>query len=398
MKPIHIFRPGTHVAMSGQALSFSDADLAASAAAYDPAIHEAPIVVGHPSHDAPAYGWVKGLSAVPDGMYADPAQVDQAFAELLAAGRYKKVSASFFHPESKLNPVPGVWYLRHVGFLGAQPPAVKGLRQIEFAEADDGVVTVEFSEAFAFRAIKNFFTRFREWLLVNHGQDAADQVAPSWLADDMDMAVRQEERPGLMGGPLPSFSDPAGEVNPAQQPQGADEMSDADKARLDELEADNAALKAQAEKVAKQQAEFIEREQKLAQAEAAARHAEVEAFVADQVKEGRVLPAEAPGLAAFMESIAVEDVVEFGEGDAQVSKPAADWLRSFITGLPARVEFSELARGTGTEVGTADFSAPAGYGVDSAALDVRARAKALMQANPNLSFIDAVKAAEKDQA
>lgn len=399
MQPIHIFRPGTHVAMSGQALKFSEADLAASAAAYDPAKHEAPIVVGHPQHDLPAYGWVKGLAAGADGLTAEPAQVDQAFAELVDAGRYKKVSASFFHPESKLNPVPGVWYLRHVGFLGAQPPAVKGLRPVEFAEAeaDDGVVTVEFSEAFAFRSIKNFFTRFREWLLVNHGQDAADQVAPSWLADEMDMAVRQDERPGLMGGPFPGFSEPAGEVNPAQQPQGADEMSDADKARLEELEAENARLKAQEDQVKKQHAEFSEREQKLAQAEAAARHAEVEAFVADQVKAGRVLPAEAPGLAAFMESIAAEDVVEFGEGDAKVSKPAGDWLRNFVAGLPARVDFSERARGTG-DAGTASFAAPAGYGVDSVALDTHARAKQLQATNPNLSFVDAVKAAEKEQA
>lgn len=41
--------------------------------------------------------------------------------------------------------MPGVYYLRHVGFLGAQPPAVKGLRSIELAEAEPGVI--EFSES-----------------------------------------------------------------------------------------------------------------------------------------------------------------------------------------------------------------------------------------------------------
>ncbi|MFS2072756.1 hypothetical protein ACEN9D_28795 [Pseudomonas sp. CT11-2] len=40
--------------------------------------------------------------------------------------------------------MPGVYYLRHVGFLGAQPPAVKGLRPIELAEGEPGVI--EFSE------------------------------------------------------------------------------------------------------------------------------------------------------------------------------------------------------------------------------------------------------------
>jgi hypothetical protein len=400
MQPIHIFRPGTHVAMNGQPLSFSESDLAASAAAYDPSIHEAPIVAGHPRHDLPAYGWVKKLTVGVDGLTAEPAQVDVAFAELVQAGRYKKVSASFFHPESKLNPVPGVWYLRHVGFLGAQPPAVKGLRQVEFSEAEEGVVTVEFGEVSPW-TLKTFFQGLRDWFLVNHGQDAADKVVPSYLADEMDMAARREaEEDRKASAPLPTmFSEPAAVAAPgspsaavAAQAQEGDVMSDAEKARLAELEAMQATLDAKA-------AEFAEREQKLKNAEAAARHAEVEAFVVDQVKAGRVLPAEQAGLTAFMESVAADDVVEFAEGGAQVQKPAADWLRNFVSGLPARVDFSERARGAGAgDAGTASFSAPAGYGVDSMALDTHARAKALQASNPNLSFVDAVKAAEKEQA
>lgn len=61
-KPLQIFKPGRHTAMNGSALDFSESDLAASAAAYDPAKHEAPIVVGHPKTDGPAYGWVKQLN------------------------------------------------------------------------------------------------------------------------------------------------------------------------------------------------------------------------------------------------------------------------------------------------------------------------------------------------
>lgn len=130
--------------MSGAVLAFSESDLAASAAAYDPALHEAPIVVGHPALDAPAYGWVKSVSFAADGLEAEPHQVDAAFAEMVSAGRFKKISASFFPPDAPSNPVPGVYYLRHVGFLGAQPPAVKGLRAPSFAEGDEAV-TLEFS-------------------------------------------------------------------------------------------------------------------------------------------------------------------------------------------------------------------------------------------------------------
>ncbi len=147
MKRIEIFASGNRTDNAGVARTFSDADLAASAAAYDPALHEAPIVIGHPKTDAPAWGWVQRLAASAGRLIATPAQVQAEFAEQVKSGAYKKVSAAFYPPDSPRNPVPGVWYLRHIGFLGAMPPAVKGLRPVEFGEADDAVVIdVEFAE------------------------------------------------------------------------------------------------------------------------------------------------------------------------------------------------------------------------------------------------------------
>ncbi|SCW97527.1 phage protease [Pseudomonas sp. NFACC05-1] len=145
MNPLHIFKPGTHTAQCGTTFHFTEADLAATVAAYNPTLHEAPLVIGHPQHDAPAAGWVKSLSATAHGLIAEPQQIDASFAEQIAKGSYKKISASFYHPTAANNPVPGVYYLRHVGFLGAQPPAVKGLRPIELAEGEPGVI--EFSES-----------------------------------------------------------------------------------------------------------------------------------------------------------------------------------------------------------------------------------------------------------
>lgn len=132
--------------MSGAQLQFSEADLQQTVAAYDPARHEAPLVIGHPAHDLPAYGWVQSLSFNEGALDATPAQVNPDFAEMVAVGAFKKISASFYSPTSPANPVPGVYYLRHVGFLGAQPPAVKGLRTPQFADPEDGVLTFEFTE------------------------------------------------------------------------------------------------------------------------------------------------------------------------------------------------------------------------------------------------------------
>lgn len=140
MNPINIFRAGRHTGTTGLSLTISEADVHASAEAYDPRVHEAPLVIGHPSQSAPAYGWVSKLTASGADLWATPHQVHADFAELVRAGLYKKVSASFYSPEAKNNPIPGVYYLRHVGFLGAAAPAVKGLAGIEFGAMDVGVI------------------------------------------------------------------------------------------------------------------------------------------------------------------------------------------------------------------------------------------------------------------
>lgn len=197
-KPIHIFRAGRHIAMSGRAIEFAEADVAAIAAAYDPAVHEAPIVVGHPATDDPAYGWIGALRAEGGDLVADPRQVEPQFAEMVRDGRFRKISASFYPPEAVSNPVPGKWYLKHVGFLGAQAPSVKGLRAAEFADDQDAVtVELAFSEAeiaglasAGFGGLRRVISGLRDWLLSSQGQEVADRVVP---ASEMEALRTAEE-------------------------------------------------------------------------------------------------------------------------------------------------------------------------------------------------------------
>lgn len=130
---VEIFRAGRHTNDAGEALVFSEADIQALAAGYNPALREAPLTVGHPQSNAPAYGWVKSLQATSDGrLLMQASQVNPAFAQIVKEGRYKKRSASFYPPNHPNNPRPGNWYLRHVGWLGAQQPAVAGLPDVGF--------------------------------------------------------------------------------------------------------------------------------------------------------------------------------------------------------------------------------------------------------------------------
>ena len=130
---IEIFKAGNHVASDGRAREFSAAVVAAMAAVYSPARHEAPLTLGHPSDNLPAYGWVKSLRATDDGrLMMRAGDVTPEFSEAVKAGRYKKRSASFYPPGAANNPAPGNWYLRHVAWLGAQVPAVRGLADVNF--------------------------------------------------------------------------------------------------------------------------------------------------------------------------------------------------------------------------------------------------------------------------
>jgi len=86
-KSLHVFKPGRHTVMQGSTLDFSEPQLSACAAAYDPKLHEAPLVIGHPQATAPAYGWVKSLKVDGNGLHAVPSQlIIQRFTGMIPYG------------------------------------------------------------------------------------------------------------------------------------------------------------------------------------------------------------------------------------------------------------------------------------------------------------------------
>ena len=68
--PIRIFRAGTFTSVEGTVVSFTAEDLAAIASSYDPAVDPAPLVIGHPKMDDPAFGWAGALSVEGDVLVA----------------------------------------------------------------------------------------------------------------------------------------------------------------------------------------------------------------------------------------------------------------------------------------------------------------------------------------
>ncbi|RKY70051.1 MAG: peptidase [Candidatus Latescibacterota bacterium] len=330
MEKMHIFNTGKQTAANGTEIDFTDDLLQASAAAYDPEKHEAPIVVGHPQHNLPAYGWVKAVEFA-DGKYlADPDQVDADFSELVQAGRFKKISASFYPPEHAANPVPGVYYLRHVGFLGAQPPAVKGLKAVEFAE-EEGLITIEFSE-WSDRSIARMFRRLKNFMIDRFGQEEADKAIEEY---EIETVSEEALRPDPVDVSTPIYREPEAAKETITMSMTAEEIV-AKEAEINQREAN----------FAERETTLDQREQRLADQETTTRDAELTNFVEVLTTEGKLLPAHKEAVLAVLKGLP-DSAVSFAEGGNPVEKSLVDALKGVFATMPNLIEFAEVGNPDG---------------------------------------------------
>lgn len=308
MKPIKIFKVGTHTSMQGITKNYTREMLAECVAAYNPETHEAPFVLGHPKHDDPAYGWADHLELSDDGfLLAYPKQVKAEFAENVNAGSHNKVSASFYLPDSPSNPTPGKLYLRHVGFLGAQPPSVKGLGTVQFAEHEDGVVDF-MSPTYAFELISDIFRRQRDALIESAGTEEADKQFPNWIIDSLKEVINAQ----MVESAQPSFSEHS---NTSQQ---TPPVKTAREIELEQqLASANATLTAQ--KAAEQQSVASD-------------------FAESLVEAGQLSPKlKEKTISLLTAAQASDQVVNFSEGEQSF----AEGFKSLLLDLPKIIEFGE---------------------------------------------------------
>lgn len=317
---IEVFRSGTFKPMSGEEISYSADDLSGIVDGYDADGAPAPIVIGHPSTDAPAYGWVSGFEydADADRLYADIGELEPAFAKAVKAGRYKKVSMSFHTPDAPNNPTPGKWYAKHIGFLGAAAPAVSGLKPVQLAASAEGeevIFEAAFGEA-GFEDTAGLFRNMREFFIEKFGMDTADKVLPSyrieWLGDQ-EISTATTTQSSLFAAPIITPSQE--ETNMAMTPE---EIA-AEEARL---VAAGAALDVRATSIATQ--------------EATARSAEHAAFAETLITDGKLLPAGKDKFVAILDAMPVDQAVSFSEG---ASEPVAAALMALMSDQPKAVNF-----------------------------------------------------------
>lgn len=127
IKIIEVFSVGTHTDSAGNSKEWTEEEVKGIVTKYNEMVTNdkssiVPIVKGHPETDAPAYGWVQELE-YDDGVMKAHVKFNKLFEEEIKDEQYKKVSIALFEDNT----------LRHIGMLGAVPPAVKGLENVEFS-------------------------------------------------------------------------------------------------------------------------------------------------------------------------------------------------------------------------------------------------------------------------
>lgn len=361
---IEVFRPGTFTPMGGKPITFSAADLRAIADAYDPATAPAPVVVGHPGTDAPAFGWAESFDYDSDAerLYANVHEIEPAFAEAVKAGRYKKVSMQYFAPTQAHNPVPGTWYPKHVGFLGGAAPAVPGLKNIQFS-AEPGV-TFEVSFGAAMETA-SLLRKLRDLLIEKFGIEDADKALPSWQIEWLDDHEPAQTSPAYAADP------------PAVQPTPEPEKEPAVSTQPDPA-------------FAAREADIAKREKELAAREAAQAHTDNAAFAEGLVQEGKLLPATKDKVVTLLDALPGHAAVSFAAG-SEISTVAA--VKEILSEQPKIVSFGalDLPDGADGQGKPASFAAD-GKPVDPDGLARHQKALAYQTANPGTAYLDAVAA------
>lgn len=309
-----VFKAGTQTDAKGVTHSFSEADLNSVVANFKP--KSAPLVIGHPKMDDPAWGWVSELKAEGGSLFAKAEDVCAEFAQAVQSKRYPNRSV-------RLEKTENGYKLAHIGYLGGKPPAVKGLAW-QFNQSDEAeTLTLEFAagdiDNISLRT-SNTLTRLmgnlRNFITDRFGSEAADKVVPDyeseWLKEET--IIAEHERAKVNSGEGAEFSKGDDDAPPPHEDNAMDEKER--KALQDQIDAANA---------------------KNAQLEFAQRVAAANTFINTEINGGKAPRlTNTEGVAEFMAKLDDGDTTfEFAaaDGKSQELKPAA-WFEGFLKGLP----------------------------------------------------------------
>ncbi len=143
---IEAFQQGIQTDMTGDTEEYSSADIDEMVASFDPQRPPA-LTIGHVGPGAPAYGWGERIKRVGDKIVLGMGKLREQVVDWLEHYHYNQVSIEVFDRDHPANPKPGFLNIYRVALLGAEPPAIPGLKPIQdySADIDNKVRTFLFS-------------------------------------------------------------------------------------------------------------------------------------------------------------------------------------------------------------------------------------------------------------
>lgn len=346
---IEVFKAGTHTDSKGRQVTFSKADVEQMVENHK--LGAAPAVIGHPKDTAPAYAQVGEYKLDDDGrLFAKFDKINPAFEAGVESGAYYNRSLSVI--KDKLHG----WRVRHVGWLGAMPPAIDGLQPVEFSAefAAEDETCFEFaapgySLVWGLESAAKLMRSLRDRMIEKEGLEAADATLPQWQIDSMTEAANLARQ---------QFN----EANPSlfNQPTGEDDMT------ISQADLDAAVAKARTEgetagrdaasKDMVPRADFAAKEQELLTIKKTEQKTRLQGLIDGWKKKGVIVPADEAGLLEYMasqEDAGQEFSFSRAEGAAAEKKTPAQFFMDFMAG---RKPVMKIGADKGNDVDTLDVT------------------------------------------
>lgn len=342
---VEIFQAGDY----GEKGVFTNDDLDRIVRNFKPDLWRPVAIIGHDERD-PALGQVKALKREGTKLLAQFEHVHPLLESAVAEGRYPSRSVGLYR-----NPEGAGWMLRHVAFLGAVPPEVKGLKPIQFRDGE--YVSFESS--------------------TQEERMAEEKTAK--LEEQVSALTR------LFEGFKKLF---VGDAVSAAPPAAALQFDEAKfneliEAKLKPLREENAQLRAE-----------------LAQASTASALARFDERVQSLAREGRIVPAISGTIRLLRERVAQGGTVKFTEGEGEnareIEQPVLDFALAELAKFVEIVPLGELAGKAKALPGAARFNEAPGIAVDPLSVALAERARALM-GERKIDFGQALRLAREEQ-
>lgn len=357
---VEVFRAGTQTDSSGYTREWTKSDLETIVKKYnEQKSHEAPVVIGHPKDNAPAFGWVEELKTDGKLLYAKFKQLVPEFVEAVKKGMYKKRSISLY----------GDLMLRHIGFLGAVPPAVKGLADIKFNE-DNSVMDIEFEEKIK-EGEEVMTAELKKQIddLQNKLKDSEKSFNEKINTLTQELATTKEElakKEAALNDSQTKFNEVSDELKKLKDEKKEPELTEKEKEFSEEIRLLKIKLNAQ---------------------EQLNRIAEYKSFAEQLHREGKLVTDLKPMVVDLLEATYNAGKFNFSENGKAVEANVVDKLKEYLSKQPKIVSFSEDAGNDKKKINE-----------ESAELKLNRLAMEYLEKNPKLSFAEAMTEVQKQNS